>query len=930
MFVKKLNLKTKLILLSILTVILSLGLGIFVVLLVMINDHVSYLKLDLKSDVQKVKQQLDIDENRLLSSARKTAKMEDLGLKIKHINRYKHSHNYSVTKPLYSKLAQDVYDSSSIAGNIWKTLVYDSDGDLIIFSHIDKKFAKKGYIYDFADQKVMVADGESNANPLQNPWKMNNGYKHFFYKCEDKMPSIELIKYAKRDNNLVVKAFSPVIGLKFNPTSKKMEPSQVGAVVTANRIDETFIDRLKEFLPNKDINIYIENTDNMNLLYGTLPSYNSISFDFLDEETALKQDSININGKDYLQQFLPIYENNTIIGAIAILQESKSFIDYIIELFDTLVVVATVLLLFILSISLIFINSLLRPIYSLKDGIKNIESGNFGKQIDSKSSDEIGELIRSFNQMSKELENADRLKTVNKRLQKTTDELQEAKEKAEEVARFKSQFLANMSHEIRTPMNGIIGLSHLALKDSLSQKSRKYISDIESSAKNLLKIINDILDISKIEAGKLTIEKSDFDLKSMLSDVLVLTEFKMVEKDLDFSLNYDDGLVGRYFYGDDLRISQVLTNLLTNAVKFTESGFVKLNISKVSENRLKFEVKDSGIGLNPRQQNMIFRKFDQADSSTTKKYGGTGLGLAISKQLVELMNGKIWVESQKGVGSSFIFEIDLKSSTNKNINLEKDVSDAPTFANNRILLVEDNEINQQIILGLLEDSKLVIDIANNGQEAVDMFDIKEYELILMDIQMPLMDGLEATKRIRRRDDEIPIIAISANATNDDIAKSLDVGMNEHLSKPIDIDKLYSALSKYLSFSIETSAKNIKIDNSDAEIKFDYIDYNYGLEKLGNNRILYLDILKKFYNDYQTFDIKLIDNQEDTKRTIHTIKGLSDTIGALKLYQISFLIDKNFDKSLFGDFDLILKDVLNDIKVNIIDKETKESKEDKKI
>ncbi|MEA3513114.1 MAG: ATP-binding protein [Campylobacterota bacterium] len=393
--------------------------------------------------------------------------------------------------------------------------------------------------------------------------------------------------------------------------------------------------------------------------------------------------------------------------------------------------------------------------------------------------------------------------TKQKQLEK---EIIEAKDKAEESTKAKSEFLANMSHEIRTPMNGIIGMTHLVSETKLDETQKKYIDTINQSSNALLNIINDILDFSKIEAGKLTIEKIDFNLEKVLNDVKNLVKFKADEKGLNFEIIYDNS-INLNLHGDSLRISQVLINLINNAIKFTDHGYVKIYIEK-EDNKFTFKIEDSGIGMSKEQQSKLFQSFSQADGSTTRKYGGTGLGLSISKQLVELMDGKIWCDSVENRGSTFSFSLVLPKSQNKIVDediIEYTIDDIKILQGSDILLTEDNHTNQEIVIGLLENSGINIDVANNGKEAVDMFTSNKdkYELILMDLQMPIMDGYEATKLIRKDNSDIPMVALTANAMKEDIEKTKLSGMQEHLNKPIEVEKLYETLLKYISKKVNS-------------------------------------------------------------------------------------------------------------------------------
>jgi signal transduction histidine kinase/CheY-like chemotaxis protein len=396
--------------------------------------------------------------------------------------------------------------------------------------------------------------------------------------------------------------------------------------------------------------------------------------------------------------------------------------------------------------------------------------------------------------------------------------------RAETASQAKSDFLSNMSHEMRTPMNAIIGMTAIAKSASELSRKDECLDKIEAASTHLLGVINDILDMSKIEANKLELNEYEFDFESMINTIVDIISFRIEEKRQNFSVTLDSRIPSRVT-GDDQRLSQAITNLLSNAIKFTpECGSIKLEASLLDGEEdadtqktktIRIKVSDTGIGISGEQQERLFNSFQQAESSTSRKFGGTGLGLAISKRIVEMMGGKITVESEPGKGTVFSFTVRVKAAEEQKPrpagsgaaeNADAAEGEEPpegVFKGYRVILAEDVEINREIVISLLEPTLLTIDCAENGVEAVELYrkDPDACDMIFMDVQMPEMDGYETTRRIRALDTPraktVPIVAMTANVFREDIEKCLAAGMDDHIGKPLNLDDIMNKLRMYL-------------------------------------------------------------------------------------------------------------------------------------
>lgn len=550
---------------------------------------------------------------------------------------------------------------------------------------------------------------------------------------------------------------------------------------------------------------------------------------------------------------------------------------------------------FLIAVIGVLIGYLLtRRLEILSDTAKRFASGDMKVRTNLTGQDEVAIVGQAFDKMAHSVaENVDALTKatdqLEQRVEERTLELAEARDKAIEADRSKSAFLATMSHELRTPLTAIIGFSDSLLDpDQVMAERIESIHSIIKGSKHLHRIINDILDVSKIDADKLEIEHIPVNLFEILRDVEAIISLLATEKGLKFSIKYDFPLP-EVITSDPLRLKQILINICNNAVKFTEEGSVTVKVScDCKKQNVIFKVIDTGIGLNADQIERLFKPFMQADNTTTRKFGGTGLGLHLSKKLAHSLGGDISVDSTIDVGSRFVINIDAGDLNKQTpvesmpeVPLQDSQSAQPDFSlSGSVLLVEDHVENQRLISMYLNKAGLEADIANNGQEAVEKALASQYDLVLMDIQMPIMNGIEATQTLRAKGYKAPIVALTANAMKSDVDACTSAGCDDFVSKPIDKNTLYKLLEKYLNVDTNRQSVGSLIVSELLKTEPDLLDivkeFVAGLP----------DRLKKLENSYQDNDLETI------KSELHQLKGTGGNFGYPILFEMCQKIEFN--------------------------------------
>jgi signal transduction histidine kinase/DNA-binding NarL/FixJ family response regulator/HAMP domain-containing protein len=1029
------KLKTKLISGIVIQNIVIIALSMLLVSYLIINQNIASSYDIIKKSFKVILDDIESRKKDLNGAINQMATMEGIGLKIKYITRYKTKIVPRLTRTTYRELAETVFNTGMIVQKVWKVFIYDLEGDLVSFTQLSNTGISFGYAEGFPLPTLHVNSIKTRLDEPNN-WTVKKEITGINIRFRGNIPDREIIRFEQIDNYLCLVSYVPIMGLGYNQETDKMESTPMGFAVVIQRLDNIFVNHLSK-LTDMKINVFTR----IGLSVGDIPEYNNLDWNLFPQKMQnqgfslddLILNEINIDGKGYFQGLLPIYADNTLIGAIGSLYSKSIMWTNTYQMVEMLILVFLGCFILIVPISLLFSRSIIRPIAFLRDGMKQIQAGKLGRQVNIENKDEIGDLSLSFNQMSINLKDqeeelhrhrghlealvAERTETINQELaarevaesriaqwsdlqvkllgsvdlneklrmitdglvdifgadfariwmlgsgdtcsndcahadaiqngqricsdhssclhlkassgrythlngdhqripigafkigkliadkqnnfvtndvvndhrvvnqqwardiglvafagyglfsldskplgvlalfskklilaqeenylqgvaamtsqviqvELTKETLVLAKQEAETATIAKSEFLANMSHEIRTPLNAVTGFSELLTSIVIDKKQKSYLNSIKTAGRSLLTLINDILDLSKIEAGRVEINLSPVNIYRLVSEIEQIFKIEVHERNLEFIIEWDQELPTTLIL-DETRVRQVLFNLVGNAVKFTKKGYIKLSVKMINDPDdtkvidLAISIEDTGIGIKQTDQTKIFNSFEQQSNQDINKYGGTGLGLTITKRLVELMDGHVELKSTLSKGSTFTIhlnQVKIASSEAPVIVTESLKIDQISFESSMILIVDDIDSNRKLLKELLEKTKIKVVTAQNGQEAILMAIEFKPDLILMDIRMPVMNGIDATIELKKNPEtkNIPVIALTASAALHDKEKMKEIGMEGYLTKPIRISQLLTELSRFLEYKRKEKKIEKQVDHSPEKINF---------------------------------------------------------------------------------------------------------------
>lgn len=710
----------------------------------------------------------------------------------------------------------------------------------------------------YKDSKNNTKIADENDKKLQNYDYLNAGwYKYSMDQFKHNKDDLWLgANYRILHNNQPVITFvkpvidyhNNIIGIvevdwlieNFEDGIEKIKPTKNSKVILGSKDLNYVVISDKNIKPDKKIKKWTDYKP----IFKKMPSKKEITL-----QQVKREDGTSV-------KFSAMLDNDIVLMVNVPSNEIYASIDLSNKLICIFIIIFAIITL-IITLHLVS-KSLIKPLEVLNKNAKLIGDGDLDKKIEIKNKDEIGELANSFNLMTHNL--------------KTYIEKNNAK----------NIFVANMSHEIRTPLNGILGFLHLLETTKLNEEQKDYLNEIKKSSEILLTTLNDILDFSKAEANKITLEEVSFNLKDLIENLTKYAKSN-INGNIEI-LSEIDTDIPENIIGDKVRLHQVLLNLLNNAKKFTQKGYIKIfsQIVEKDNNNVKilFKVSDTGIGIPKEKQQEVFEEFIQADKSTTRKYGGTGLGLAICNKIITIMGGKLNLESDVGKGSIFYFTIPFKIADSIEKEINKNVLEEVIVKSANILVAEDNLTNQKLVKNLLNKLGLNCTIASNGQEALDLFKNNKYDLILLDCQMPVMDGFDSAMAIRNYEKEhnlepISILALTASAFESDKEKCLSYGMNDIITKPIRMDDFISKLNKYIQPNKKIDdVKNIEKMPLDKEKIVSTVAFEMGLDKEDVE-----DLIDTFFKDFikQQSMLKSAFKEQDyikVNELAHSIAGAS--------------------------------------------------------